>query len=136
MMLPHRCGAWPVTRAISAAIVLASRWRFAGATRSMLAATAMQVLLSTIFGAYSDKRDIQAALKAPAESDFSATGAMWFDFLADTGDGFNPTFTTASLIAADELVLEHDGETIVTERGPLRLLGGDLAYPAATPTQF
>ena len=31
-----------------------------------LSATAMQVLLSTIFGAYSDKRDIQAALKAPA----------------------------------------------------------------------
>ena len=101
-----------------------------------LSATAMQVLLSTIFGAYSDKRDIQAALKQPAESDFSATDSMWFDFLADTGDGFNPTFTTASLVAADEIVLDHDGETIVTERGPLLLLGGDLAYPAATPTQF
>ena len=60
-----------------------------------LSATAMQVLLSTIFGAYSDKRDIQAALKQPAESDFSGHDAMWFDFLADTGDGFNPTFTTA-----------------------------------------
>src|SRR5262249_30205451 len=101
-----------------------------------LSATAMPGLLSTIFGAYSDKRDIQAALKRPAESDFSARESMWFDFLADTGDGFNPTYTTASLIAADELVVDHDGEEIVTERGPLLLLGGDLAYPAATPKQF
>jgi hypothetical protein len=100
-----------------------------------LSATAMQVLLSTMFGAYSDKRDIQAALKAPAESDFSAHDSMWFDFLADTGDGFNPTYTTATLVAGD-IVLEHDGDELVTERGPLLLLGGDLAYPAATPTQF
>src|SRR4051795_10913707 len=71
-----------------------------------LSATAMQVLLSTIFGAYSDKRDMQAALKPPAESDFSAYGSMWFDFLADTGDGFNPTFTTARLVA-DDVVVEH-----------------------------
>src|SRR5215207_7005295 len=84
-----------------------------------LSATAMQVLLSTIFGAYSDKQEIQAALKPPAESDFSDTDSMWFDFLADTGDGFNPTYTTASLLAQDEIVLHHDGEEIVTERGPL-----------------
>ena len=101
-----------------------------------LSATAMQVLLSTIFGAYSDKRDMQAALKPPAECDLSGADTLWFDFLADTGDGFNPTYTTAALIAGDELVLDHDGQAVVTERGPLLLLGGDLAYPAATPTQF
>src|SRR5690349_22734806 len=100
-----------------------------------LSATAMQVLLSTIFGAYSDKREIQAALKEPTESDFADSDSMWFDFLADTGDGFNPTYTTARLVAGD-VVVEHDGQPIETERGPLLLLGGDLAYPAATPTQF
>jgi hypothetical protein len=101
-----------------------------------LSATAMQVLLSTIFGAYSDKREIQAALKEPSESDFSGHDDLWFDFLADTGDGFNPTFTTATLLARDQLVL-LDGDTEVeTPRGPLLVLGGDLAYPAATPTQF
>ena len=101
-----------------------------------LSATAMQVLLSTIFGAYSDKREIQAALKEPSESDFSDHDELWFDFLADTGDGFNPTFTTATLVARDQLVLVDGGEEVATPRGPLLVLGGDLAYPAATPTQF
>ena len=101
-----------------------------------LSATAMQVLLSTIFGAYSDKREIQAALKAPSESDFSGHEELWFDFLADTGDGFNPTFTTASLLARDQITFDVAGEDVETPRGPLLVLGGDLAYPAATPTQF
>jgi hypothetical protein len=101
-----------------------------------LATTAMQVLLSTIFGAYSDKREIQAALKEPTGSDFSDTDELWVDFLADTGDGFNPTYTTASLLAREELELEHDGEVHPTQRGRVLVLGGDLAYPAATPREF
>jgi hypothetical protein len=101
-----------------------------------LSVTALQVLLSTIFGAYSDKREIQAALQESGVADFSAADSLWFDFMADTGDGFNPTYTTASLLARDKLQLTHDGQAIVTERGRLLLLGGDLAYPAATPTNF
>ena len=83
-----------------------------------LSATAMQVLLSTIFGAYSDKREIQAALKEPSESDFSDHDELWFDFLADTGDGFNPTYTTATLLARDQLVLVDGGEEVETAAGP------------------
>jgi Calcineurin-like phosphoesterase len=100
-----------------------------------LTTTAMQVLLSTIFGAYSDKREIQAALKEPFESDFSDRDELWFDFLADTGDGFNPTYATARLISQD-LELDHDGQSHATERGELLVLGGDLAYPAATATEY
>jgi hypothetical protein len=101
-----------------------------------LSVTALQVLLSTIFGAYSDKREMQAALQESGVADFSAADSLWFDFMADTGDGFNPTYTTASLLARDKLQLTHDGQAIVTERGRLLLLGGDLAYPAATPANF
>lgn len=95
----------------------------------------MQVLLSTIFGAYSDKREIQAALKQSAESDFSDRSTLWIDFLADTGDGFDPTYATAAL-ATEDLELVHDGVTHATARGELLVLGGDLAYPAATVAEY
>lgn len=100
-----------------------------------LATTAMQVGLSTIFGAYSDKREIQAALKEPWESDFSDRDELWFDWLADTGDGFNPTLTTARLLRED-LDLTHNGSAHSTKRGELLVLGGDMAYPAATPASY
>jgi hypothetical protein len=100
-----------------------------------LTTTAMQVLLSTIFGAYSDKREIQAALKESGESDFSNCDGLWIDFLADTGDGFDPTYATA-MLATQELTLEHGGVAHTTPRGDLMVLGGDLAYPAATAQEY
>jgi hypothetical protein len=102
---------------------------------SGLTTTAMQVLLSTIFGAYSDKREIQAALKASGESDLSGRDELWFDFLADTGDGFNSTYTTAVLLC-DDIELSHEDATYATRRSELLVLGGDLAYPAATPDAY
>ncbi|MDQ4132130.1 MAG: metallophosphoesterase [Actinomycetota bacterium] len=102
---------------------------------SGLTTTAMQVLLSTIFGAYSDKREIQAALKESGESDLSGRDELWFDFLADTGDGFNATYTTACLLNQD-FELSYAGGTVATKRSDLLVLGGDLAYPAATPESY
>ena len=100
-----------------------------------LTTTAMQVLLSTIFGAYSDKREIQAALKESGESDYSDRETLWIDFLADTGDGFDPTYASA-VIARQELELAHGGATHRTPPGELLVLGGDLAYPAATAVEY
>jgi Calcineurin-like phosphoesterase len=101
-----------------------------------LTVTAAQVLLSGIFGAYSDKREIQAALKEPSTTDISEHEELWFDFLADTGDGFNPTYTTARLLAQEKLELQQDGAVHQTEQGRLLILGGDLAYPAAAPGEY
>jgi hypothetical protein len=101
-----------------------------------LSVTALQVMLSGIFGAYSDKREIQAALSEPSTTDMSDQGELWFDFLADTGDGFNPTYATARLLAQEKLELSHDGTVHQTEQGRLLILGGDLAYPAAAPGQY
>ena len=101
-----------------------------------LTVTAAQVLLSGIFGAYSDKREIQAALKEPSITDMSEREELWFDFLADTGDGFNPTYTTARLLAEEKLELVHDGAAYQTEQGRLLILGGDLAYPAASASEY
>ena len=65
---------------------------------------------------------------APAGEDF------WFDFIADTGDGGNATYAVAHAALADEL-LGDAGETTLP-RGELLLLGGDLAYPSASPDDY
>jgi Calcineurin-like phosphoesterase len=101
-----------------------------------LSVTAAQVLLSGIFGAYSDKREIQAALKEPSTTDISQREGLWFDFLADTGDGFNATYATARLLAQEKLKLVHNGAVHQTQQGQLLILGGDLAYPAASAREY
>jgi hypothetical protein len=104
-----------------------------------LAVTGYQVFLSGIFSRYADKRETQAALKSPQVIDRSDVDELWFDWLADTGDGFDASYATAALLAEPRLDLPTaDGEatTLPTERGRLLVLGGDLAYPAANPDQY
>jgi hypothetical protein len=104
-----------------------------------LLVTGYQVFLSGIFSRYADKREMQAALKEPKLIDRSALDELWFDWLADTGDGFDASYATAALLAEPNLTLpmaEGEAPTLPTERGKLLVLGGDLAYPAANPDQY
>jgi hypothetical protein len=104
-----------------------------------LAVTGYQVFLSGIFSRYADKRETQAALKLPQIIDRSDLDELWFDWLADTGDGFDASYATAALLAEPTLTLptaEGESPTLPTERGRLLVLGGDLAYPAANPDQY
>lgn len=101
-----------------------------------LSTTALQVGLSGVFGAYSDKREIQAALKPPGVTDLSGSDELWFDWIADVGDGFSSTYATAKLLAQPTLSLPHEGRAIETKRGRALVLGGDLAYPAASLTEY
>lgn len=100
-----------------------------------LAVTAAQVGLAAVFGAYADKREIQAALKQPSVVDYADRDELWLDWLADTGDGFNPTYATASLLARAHLELAvGSGHGMVdTRRGELLVLGGDIVYPVPSP---
>eukprot|EP01135_Chromosphaera_perkinsii_P000981 Nk52_evm7s155 gene=Nk52_evmTU7s155 len=60
-----------------------------------------------------------------------------FDFIADTGDGWNSTFTIAQILAQPELRVHPQDvrecgpphEYIYLPRGRVLLLGGDLVYP-------
>ncbi|MEW5320472.1 MAG: hypothetical protein WDW38_011542 [Sanguina aurantia] len=119
-----------------------------------------------------DMRTMQAATASsmadsfndstPAEGDgftyeqYDDRPELWFDFIADTGDGGNPTYTIARALAAPSLTipvskgcsqmaeaalavaagaggsssLDKDGGGVMTlPRGELLLIGGDLAYP-------
>ena len=58
-------------------------------------------------------------------------GAIWMDFVADTGDDVSVSEAVARLVFADYRA-EHEGEEIDLPRGHVPFLGGDLAYPVAT----
>jgi hypothetical protein len=50
---------------------------------------------------------------------------LWFDFMADTGDGGNSTYSVARLLAQPSLTVGD----LKLPRGHLLIVGGDLAYP-------
>ncbi|SEF18314.1 metallophosphoesterase [Jiangella alba] len=98
----------------------------------LLAGTAVRVLLAYLFGGYLDKRELQAALPDRAY-DHSAADELWFDYTADVGDGFDATYSVASLLARPELMLD-DGRLL--PRGALLVLGGDQVYPTASSPAY
>ncbi len=63
-----------------------------------------------------------------------ADSSFWFDFLADTGDGGSATYTVARGVLSAELSAE-DAPSPLPE-GRLLILGGDLAYPGASPELY
>ena len=99
---------------------------------AQLTSTGLQVLLSGIFGTYADKREFQEGRPSSA-CDLSAGSELWFDYVSDLGDGFNPTYALASLLATETLDLPGPagGPTVPTPRGSLLVMGGDEVYPAA-----
>ncbi len=106
--------------------------------------TGIKAVLSSIFGAYADKREIQAALhqKDLATSaqkhthDYSERDELWLDFTADLGDGWDSTYSIAKLLAAEKLSLDHGGANFETTRGKILIMGGDEVYPTATREEY
>lgn len=49
---------------------------------------------------------------------------FWFDFMADTGDGGNSSYTVAKLLAQPSLEVDN---SLSLPRGNVLLIGGDLA---------
>lgn len=111
-----------------------------------LAATAMKALVSGTFASYADKRELQAALgtgKNPVDSSTDEDSGeilkeIWIDFISDTGDGFNSTYTVADLVAQSlkvKLNPNYAGDRKADfmdwnlPAGQLLLLGGDQVYP-------
>ncbi len=116
----------------------------------LLARIGVRTIVSNVFGQYADQRLIQAAtdqadstaLKArydfrdPTPDDpmqrvaLDEKGAFWIDYLADTGDGFESTYTMAYLLAID--TLKVPGLEQPLPAGDTLIMGGDQCYPQAT----
>lgn len=126
-----------------------------------LAQTGLRAVLSSTFGAYADKRELQAALQAgkfdariqresgadskivritsiaEPDADYSThAGDFWLDFVADLGDGFDATYTIARLLAEPALKVNVDDTPQGLPRGNVLVMGGDQVYPTATRDQY
>ena len=102
-----------------------------------LVSTGLKTLISGTFGAYADKREVQAAL-SPAPDFFTdqrGREEVWVDYLADTGDGFDATFTMFDLVRQAQLTVPDGPDAAaaprVLPRGNVLVLGGDQVYPVA-----
>jgi hypothetical protein len=114
-----------------------------------LATTGLYALLSSVFGAYADKRELQAALDPPDTSgtkkkyltyDLASDGEFWMDYVADLGDGFDPTYTVAYLLSRPTLDISYEKDKkqqiAKTRRAALLMMGGDQVYPSATREEY
>ncbi len=98
-----------------------------------LAKAAMRVILSGVFGAYADKRELQGVGPIGEVLDYSHLDEMWIDYVADVADGFDATMTVASTLARTGIDLpgpDH-GTSYPTRRGDILVMGGDQVYPTA-----
>lgn len=63
-------------------------------------------------------------------------GEFWFDFIADTGDGGNATYAVARAALASRLHVDGLDPGQSLPESQLLILGGDLAYPNASPALY
>ncbi|KAK6160731.1 hypothetical protein DH2020_004112 [Rehmannia glutinosa] len=113
-------------------------------TSADLFKTVFDLLVSvTVFVGRFDMRMMQAAMSkvedAAKQGDllydqFCEQDELWFDFMADTGDGGNSSYSVARLLAQPSIRIRSDDSLLTLPRGNLLLIGGDLAYP--NPSAF
>lgn len=101
---------------------------------AQLISTGIRAVLSLLFGAYADKREVQAALVTDVHvEDYAERPELWIDYIADVGDGWDSTYSMAYLLARHSLYLRLvDGREAELQRGQILIMGGDQVYPTAT----
>ncbi len=99
-----------------------------------LAKTGLQTVISSIFGNFNDKRETQGLMDPEGKPyDYSeGKEELWFDYISDTGDGFDSTFSMAKLLTSKDI--EVDGKRL--PRGELLIMGGDQVYPVASRDEY
>jgi hypothetical protein len=98
----------------------------------LLAGTGVRTVFSDLFGAYLDKREMQAVFGDSRHS-YANHDEIWLDYTADVGDGFDATYSIASSIARPALEVDGtDGAPLVLPRADILVLGGDQVYPTAS----
>lgn len=111
----------------------------------VLQRSAKQTLLATTFGQYADNREVQVAseLDNPSPSckpytDLSDKKEIWFDYIADLGDGWNSTYTMARLLAEQRVTFADpaSNQPYATQRGNFLIMGGDQVYPTPSREEY
>jgi hypothetical protein len=106
-----------------------------------LVSTGIRVAISTVFGEFADRREIQSigrqhetALDRAYDYSTAPDGPFWFDYVADCGDGWNSTYAIARLLAQEELRPRGCEEPL--PRGTFLVMGGDMVYPTASRRDY
>lgn len=104
---------------------------------SLWLATGFQVFVSTALGQRFDYRLMEDTAGRQGVFDYSdwnwsQDDDFCFDYLADTGDGWNSTHAVASLVAQERLTVGCEA----LPRGCFLVLGGDEVYPAANKQNY
>ena len=97
--------------------------------------TAARVMGSGLWNSYADAREMQALVAAKIY-DRSEGEEIWFDYVADLGDGWNSTYTIARLLALEELSLPGDDDLGALPRGQFLVMGGDEVYPVPKRSEY
>ncbi len=97
--------------------------------------TVARVVASGLWSSYVDSRELQA-LTPCSSYDRSDGPELWLDYVSDLGDGWNPTYTVARLMAQEHLELDLDGATRSTSRGRILVMGGDQVYPVPKRREY
>jgi hypothetical protein len=118
-----------------------------------LARVGIRTLVSSVFGQYADQRLMQAVTDTAEDQELVGrydycgaagsdpqkclgmddAGAYWIDYVADVGEGFEPTYTLAYLLAQDSLEVRGAGRL---RHGEVLIMGGDQCYPQATREEY
>lgn len=106
----------------------AVRWYSPG----VLTGSGLHVGLTSVFGSFLDKRELQARKQATVDRRYATRNELWIDYTADTGDGFPATMTVAAHLARRSLSVGVDGVERELPRGNILVLGGDEVYPTAS----
>ncbi|MBI3304571.1 MAG: metallophosphoesterase [Deltaproteobacteria bacterium] len=100
-----------------------------------LGKTAVDVAISAILGMRADYRLLEALEAEQPVFPYDNQRDIWIDYVADTGDGWNPTYSVATLLARTSLEASschHTGQSHLTQRGQILVMGGDEVYPSAS----
>jgi hypothetical protein len=100
---------------------------------SVLVSTGAQSVTAEIFGSFADKRELQGTLSSKVYR-HDEGGELWLDFVADLGDGFDATYSVASLLASAQL--QPKGATEPLPRGRILVMGGDEVYPVGSTEAY
>jgi hypothetical protein len=112
--------------------------------------TAGKTILSTVVGKFADPRtgltdtpptrifDYSKHL-TENENDFIGDEArvreeIWLDYVADVGDGWNPTYAVACALAQQQLRVDNLDQPL--PRGEILFFGGDGVYPTANTDAY
>jgi hypothetical protein len=76
---------------------------------------------------YGPTRDLIDLSDYKVDRNLATQSEIWFDYLADTADGFDSTYAMACVLGCAELGVEGLDRTL--PRGKFLVMGGDLVYP-------